>query len=113
MPSNASDLELEGILGGDTDGLVLSAEHLFTEDGERKLMIAWLRYGDTFVKLDRAWLFAERHLDVECDRDPAFTSVAPIPRQGSVRRRSGQRAIPSLPRRPGTLVVRGEMLVAG
>jgi hypothetical protein len=28
-------------------------------------MIAWLRYGDTFVKLDRAWLFAERHLYVD------------------------------------------------
>ena len=40
------------------------AHHLFTEDGERKLMIAWLRYGDTFVKLDRAWLFAERNLYV-------------------------------------------------
>jgi hypothetical protein len=41
------------------------AHHLFTEAGERKLMIAWLRYGDTFVKLDRAWLFAERNLYVE------------------------------------------------
>ena len=41
------------------------AHHLFTEDGERKLMIAWLRYGDTFVKLDRAWLFAERNLYVD------------------------------------------------
>jgi hypothetical protein len=41
------------------------AHHLFTEDGERKLMIAWLRYRDTFVKLDRAWLFAERNLYVD------------------------------------------------
>jgi hypothetical protein len=41
------------------------AHHLFTEDGERKLMIAWLRYADTFVKLDRAWLFAERNLYVD------------------------------------------------
>jgi hypothetical protein len=41
------------------------AHHLFTEDGERKLMIAWLRYGDTFVKLDGAWLFAERNLYVD------------------------------------------------
>ena len=38
------------------------AHHLFTEDGERKLMLAHLRYGDTFVKLDGAWLFAERNL---------------------------------------------------
>jgi hypothetical protein len=41
------------------------AHHLFTEDGERKLMIAWLRYGDTFVKLGGAWLFAERELYVD------------------------------------------------
>ena len=41
------------------------AHHLFTENGERKLMIAWLRYGDTFVKVDGAWLFAERKLYVD------------------------------------------------
>ncbi len=41
------------------------AHHLFTEDGERKLMVAWLRYGDTFVKIDHAWLFAERNLYVD------------------------------------------------
>jgi SnoaL-like domain len=41
------------------------AHHLFTEDGERTLMIAWLRYGDTFVKLDGAWMFAERNLYVD------------------------------------------------
>jgi SnoaL-like domain len=41
------------------------AHHLFTDDGERKLMIAWLRYGDRFVKVDGAWLFAERNLYVD------------------------------------------------
>jgi ketosteroid isomerase-like protein len=41
------------------------AHHLFTEDGERKLMVAWLRYGDAFVKVDDAWLFAERNLYVD------------------------------------------------
>jgi hypothetical protein len=41
------------------------AHHLFTGDGDRKLMIAWLRYGDTFVKVDGAWLFAERNLYVD------------------------------------------------
>jgi ketosteroid isomerase-like protein len=41
------------------------AHHLFTEGGERKLMVAWLRYGDTFVKVDDAWLFAERNLYVD------------------------------------------------
>ena len=38
------------------------AHHLFTDDGGRKLMVAWLRYGDTFVKVDGAWLFAGRNL---------------------------------------------------
>ena len=41
------------------------AHHLFTDDGERRLMIAWLRYGDTFVKVDGALLFAERNLYVD------------------------------------------------
>jgi hypothetical protein len=41
------------------------AHHLFTENGERTLMLAHLRYGDTFVKLDDAWLFAERNLYVD------------------------------------------------
>ena len=41
------------------------AHHLFTDAGERKLMVAWLRYGDTFVKVEDAWLFAERNLYVD------------------------------------------------
>jgi hypothetical protein len=41
------------------------AHHLFTEDGERKLFVASLRYLDTFVKSDGAWLFAERRLYVD------------------------------------------------
>jgi hypothetical protein len=40
------------------------AHHLFT-DGERKVMVAHLRYDDTFVKDDGAWLFAERKLYVD------------------------------------------------
>ena len=41
------------------------AHHLYTEDGQRKLMVASLRYLDTFVKTDGAWLFAERKLYVD------------------------------------------------
>jgi len=41
------------------------AHHLFTEDGERKLMVASLRYLDTFVKSNGTWLFAERKLYVD------------------------------------------------
>ena len=38
------------------------AHHLFTEDGKRKIMIASLRYLDTFTKIDQSWYFAERNL---------------------------------------------------
>ena len=41
------------------------AHHLYTEEGERKLMVASLRYLDVFVKIDGAWLFAERKLYVD------------------------------------------------
>jgi len=38
------------------------AHHLFTQHGDRKIMIASLRYLDTFTKLDGRWYFAERKL---------------------------------------------------
>jgi len=41
------------------------AHHLFTEDGERKIMVASLRYLDTFTKLDGRWYFAERKLSLD------------------------------------------------
>jgi len=41
------------------------AHHLRIADGKRGLMIAALRYTDTFVKTEGAWLFAERLLFVD------------------------------------------------
>ena len=41
------------------------AHHVYTEDDRRKIMIASLRYLDTFVKLDGSWYFAERNLIVD------------------------------------------------
>jgi SnoaL-like domain len=41
------------------------AHHLYTDGDERKLMVAYIRYGDTFVKVEGAWLFAERKLYVD------------------------------------------------
>jgi hypothetical protein len=40
------------------------AYHLKLPDGAQKLMIAGIRYYDTMVKEDGAWLFAERKLKV-------------------------------------------------
>jgi ketosteroid isomerase-like protein len=41
------------------------AHHLLSAGDERELMVAWLRYGDKFVKIDDTWLFAERNLYVD------------------------------------------------
>ncbi len=38
------------------------AHHLFTKNGKREIMIASLRYLDTFAKIDGSWYFAERNL---------------------------------------------------
>jgi hypothetical protein len=41
------------------------AHHVIVNDGKRRLMLASLRYLDTFVKIDGSWLFAERRLYVD------------------------------------------------
>jgi hypothetical protein len=41
------------------------AHHVTVDGGKQRLMVASLRYLDTFVKLDGAWLFSERLLYVD------------------------------------------------
>ena len=41
------------------------AHHLTVDGARRRLMVAALRYYDTFAKVDGAWLFAERLLYVD------------------------------------------------
>ena len=41
------------------------AHHVTDDGGKRRLMIASLRYLDTFVKIDGAWFFSERLLYVD------------------------------------------------
>jgi len=38
------------------------AHYLFTDDGNCKIMVASLRYLDTFVKIGGDWYFCERNL---------------------------------------------------
>ena len=38
------------------------AHHVYTDGGERKIMVASLRYLDTFTKIEGRWYFAERKL---------------------------------------------------
>jgi hypothetical protein len=49
------------------------AHHLTVEGQKRRLMIAALRYSDTFVKEDGAWLFAERLLYVDWIEERALS----------------------------------------
>jgi hypothetical protein len=51
-----------GLATGETYCL---AHHTTAEGGARRLMIAALRYLDTFVKVEGAWLFSERLLYVD------------------------------------------------
>jgi hypothetical protein len=49
------------------------AHHVTLEGGKRRLMLASLRYLDTFVKNDDSWLFAERRLYVDWMEERALS----------------------------------------
>ena len=49
------------------------AHHVTLESGKRRLMLASLRYLDTFVKNDGSWLFAERRLYVDWMEERALS----------------------------------------
>jgi hypothetical protein len=49
------------------------AHHLTADGGKRRLMIASLRYLDTFVKIDGEWFFAERRLYVDWIEERALS----------------------------------------
>ena len=52
------------------------AHHVTVDGGKRRLMLASLRYLDTFVKMDGAWLFAERRLYVDWLEERATVMTA-------------------------------------
>jgi len=62
-------------LAGDrASGEAYCLAHHVTVDGvKRRLMLASLRYLDTFVKMDGAWLFAERLLYVDWMEERALS----------------------------------------
>ena len=49
------------------------AHHITVDGGKRRLMVASLRYLDTFVKIDGAWLFSERRLYVDWMEERALS----------------------------------------
>jgi len=53
------------------------AHHVFTDEGTRTMMVAWLRYLDVFAKLDGSWYFAERTLILDwSETRPLGTATA-------------------------------------
>jgi hypothetical protein len=50
--------------------------HLTIEGETRSLMIAALRYIDTFVKMDGTWLFAERRPHVDWLEERTLSSTS-------------------------------------
>jgi hypothetical protein len=48
------------------------AHHVFTEDDNRKMMIASLRYLDTFAKLDGRWYVRLRRTEVRPPHEPLW-----------------------------------------
>jgi hypothetical protein len=49
------------------------AHHVTVDGGKRHLMLASLRYLDSFVKMEGVWLFAERLLHVDWMEERALT----------------------------------------
>jgi hypothetical protein len=61
------------LTGNQATGETYCLAHHVTLDGEkRRLMLASLRYLDTFVKMDDTWLFAERLLFVDWQEERAL-----------------------------------------
>ena len=52
------------------------AHHVYIEDGTPKIMVASLRYLDSFIKLEARWYFAERKLIVDWSETRAMTGPA-------------------------------------
>ena len=78
------------------------AHHVFTEEGLRKMMVAWLRYLDVFVKIDGSWYFAERKLILdwsEYERSPHPRRHEHLRGRLTTRLRQRARPTPRTPRR--------------
>jgi len=52
------------------------AHHVYTEEGTRKIMIASLRYLDTFAKIGQNWYFAERELILDWSETRSMAAPA-------------------------------------
>jgi SnoaL-like domain len=69
-----STVNLDG--DGATGESYTIAHHVYTEDGSRKIMIASLRYLDTFAKVGENWYFAERKLVLDWSETRSLAAPA-------------------------------------
>ena len=67
------------------------AHHLFSEAGERKIMIASLRYLDTFAKIDGGWYLRRAEAPPRLERDAAVAAGDLTPDDTVCRRRRRRR----------------------
>jgi ketosteroid isomerase-like protein len=66
------------------------AHHVTTDGGKRRLMLASLRYLDTFVKMHGSWLFAERLLYVDrLEERSLMTATNRVPSMSALCNASG------------------------
>jgi hypothetical protein len=52
------------------------AHHVFTEDGVRQIMIASLRYYDTYTRVSGDWFFAQRELILDWSETRRLATLA-------------------------------------
>ena len=52
------------------------AHHVFSAAGDRQIMVASLRYLDTFTKLDQRWYFTERKLILDWSETRSLSGPA-------------------------------------
>ena len=55
------------------------AHHVFSEDGARKILVAALRYLDTFARIEGSWYFAERSLILDWSATRTLATPAAPP----------------------------------
>jgi hypothetical protein len=53
------------------------AHHVFTKEGIRQMMVAWLRYLDVFTRIDNAWYIAERQIILQWSETRALGAPTP------------------------------------
>ncbi len=73
-----STISLDGDLA--TGKTYCLAHHLWTENGQRILMVMFIRYLDTFVRQNGDWRFAKRQLVIDwTDKRPLRPSITSNP----------------------------------